>query len=445
MPKYAPGSFSKNFAWHGEGLRKLHDAIRQGLASAMAAVPRNEFRRRCGIEEEGLQLIPVNFFLHNQITEGKNWVSVDELVLAAVKRPHSQLFDRLALFALHLNMAGERSGQNGVAQPALWIKEFVTDSLWRDGAWRPEALSAEAMDAYFSTNLAAQPHVRTKCRSNYRYLLGQCNYLTFAADAADSGAEQWIVPAIFLTWDRLALRRKPVTELSRRRIIDDLIARDTHKLAGTTEEFVRECADAVLDDYLASGGLMRFGAQPAIATPKPTGDVPVRKQESAKTKAGRGKREQGKATPDFEELELDYSVAESVKRRLREVQTQVRNSAHVVRLKALYKDACQFCGTTLQVETSPDRFFSNGAHIKPVGKPFNGPDSPGNLLVLCPNHHVEFDCGMLTMARKGSKYVIHARQRGHVLQGVEVRIHAKHRLEESLVQWHAEFFAGRRQ
>lgn len=49
--KYKPGSFSKNFAWHGTGLRKLHTVIRSGFANKLASVGRQQFRDNSGLDE----------------------------------------------------------------------------------------------------------------------------------------------------------------------------------------------------------------------------------------------------------------------------------------------------------------------------------------------------------------------------------------------------------
>lgn len=87
---HKPGSFSKNFAWHGTGLRKLHTIIRAGYRNTLAPLRRDDFRADCGVDA-ALSLLPVNFFLHNR--GGR--MSVDELVFQAIERPHSIRFDRL--------------------------------------------------------------------------------------------------------------------------------------------------------------------------------------------------------------------------------------------------------------------------------------------------------------------------------------------------------------
>lgn len=37
--------------------------------------------------------------------------------------------------------------------------------------------------------------------------------------------------------------------------------------------------------------------------------------------------------------------------------------------------------------------YAEAAHVRPLGSPHNGPDTPDNILCLCPNHHVLFDHG----------------------------------------------------
>ena len=126
--KYPPGSFSKNFAWHGTGMRKLHTAISSGYRNTLSPIDRQNFRSEADVEGS-IILIPINFFLHNK----DGILSVDELVFQAVNRQHSAQFDRLALFALHLNRVGSghdvRSGREIISRPAMWANEFVRERL----------------------------------------------------------------------------------------------------------------------------------------------------------------------------------------------------------------------------------------------------------------------------------------------------------------------------
>lgn len=65
------------------------------------------------------------------------------------------------------------------------------------------------------------------------------------------------------------------------------------------------------------------------------------------------------------------------------------------KLKALYKDTCQLSGHTLHLGNA--ECYSEVHHIRPLGKPHNGPDVAENIMVLCPNDHVLFDCGAIRL------------------------------------------------
>jgi putative restriction endonuclease len=73
-------------------------------------------------------------------------------------------------------------------------------------------------------------------------------------------------------------------------------------------------------------------------------------------------------------------------------QRLVRNTAVTQWVKELYAYACQICGETLRTPLGP---YAEGAHIRPVGRPHDGPDEAENVLCLCPNDHVLFDRGEL--------------------------------------------------
>jgi hypothetical protein len=61
-------------------------------------------------------------------------------------------------------------------------------------------------------------------------------------------------------------------------------------------------------------------------------------------------------------------------------------------IKKVRGRTCQFCGTS--IPTRSGRPYIEAAHIKPHGEGW--PAEPGNILILCPNHHKEFDFGKPT-------------------------------------------------
>jgi hypothetical protein len=66
----------------------------------------------------------------------------------------------------------------------------------------------------------------------------------------------------------------------------------------------------------------------------------------------------------------------------------LRDTELARKLKLLHKNRCQLCFTTLAI---CGRTYSEAHHLIPIGTPHNGPDTPGNIIVVCPNCHVQLD------------------------------------------------------
>lgn len=72
----------------------------------------------------------------------------------------------------------------------------------------------------------------------------------------------------------------------------------------------------------------------------------------------------------------------------------IRQDTPIVRaLKALSNYQCQFPQCTARIPQRNGGYYIEVAHIHPVSR--GGRSIIGNLLVLCPNHHKEFDYGLL--------------------------------------------------
>ncbi|QNE34936.1 HNH endonuclease [Leifsonia shinshuensis] len=89
----------------------------------------------------------------------------------------------------------------------------------------------------------------------------------------------------------------------------------------------------------------------------------------------------------------DSETQDQVEFRTTTISRRIRDSAASRRVKATYANACQICGTCLVGVAG--RRYSEGAHVRPLGRPHLGPDDESNILCLCPNHHTQFDIGGL--------------------------------------------------
>ena len=66
----------------------------------------------------------------------------------------------------------------------------------------------------------------------------------------------------------------------------------------------------------------------------------------------------------------------------------VRETRASEAVKEAYQHVCQACSTRLEL---PGGAHAQTAHIRPLGRPHNGPDTAVNILCLCPNCFALFD------------------------------------------------------
>ncbi|MFC1936002.1 HNH endonuclease, partial [Chloroflexota bacterium] len=84
---------------------------------------------------------------------------------------------------------------------------------------------------------------------------------------------------------------------------------------------------------------------------------------------------------------------------------------------------CQVCGTRLEGPAGP---YAEAAHIRPLGRPHNGPDMASNVLCLCPNHHVLFDLRAFAIVDD----LTLLRHQGHLA------VHPTHQLDMGHIRYH---------
>jgi putative restriction endonuclease len=107
----------------------------------------------------------------------------------------------------------------------------------------------------------------------------------------------------------------------------------------------------------------------------------------------------------------------------------VRTTAVAEAVKKLYDHSCQVCDLRIEVLGG---VVAEAAHIRALGRPHHGPDVPGNVLCLCPNHHAAFDQGGIYLADNLRVYDCHGRLlgpltkvTGHPIDLEQVRYHRR--------------------
>lgn len=85
------------------------------------------------------------------------------------------------------------------------------------------------------------------------------------------------------------------------------------------------------------------------------------------------------------------------------------------KLKLMHKNKCQICSLTLNIK---DSTYSEAHHIIPLGSPHHGPDTPENIIVVCPNCHVQLDYFSIELSSENITSIS-----GHTIGPSSIRYH----------------------
>lgn len=99
---------------------------------------------------------------------------------------------------------------------------------------------------------------------------------------------------------------------------------------------------------------------------------------------------------EYTPIAIDADIPDGVSepgRQRQETYRILRDTNLARKLKILHNNKCQLCGESIQLPSG--KGYSEAHHIKPLGAPHNGPDIAENIIVLCPNHHVMLDYGVI--------------------------------------------------
>lgn len=106
-----------------------------------------------------------------------------------------------------------------------------------------------------------------------------------------------------------------------------------------------------------------------------------------------------------------------------------RDSRPVKELKLLYDYKCSLCDSHLTGVNQP---IVEVHHLIPLGKPHDGLDIKENMIVLCPNHHAQFDAGVLFLSTSLEVYNIFGEM-------VKKEIQNLHYISKDSIIYHNEF------
>jgi hypothetical protein len=73
----------------------------------------------------------------------------------------------------------------------------------------------------------------------------------------------------------------------------------------------------------------------------------------------------------------------------------LRDTVKAILVKMAHQHKCQLCGTRLNLKE--EGWYSEAHHIKPLGRPHDGPDDISNIMCVCPNCHALLDHGAIPL------------------------------------------------
>ena len=117
-----------------------------------------------------------------------------------------------------------------------------------------------------------------------------------------------------------------------------------------------------------------------------------------------------RSTLEYTPVAIDAGIPEGVSepgRQLQETYRILRDTSLARKLKQLHENKCQLCGESIRLPNG--KGYSEAHHIKPLGAPHNGPDIAENIIVLCANHHVMLDYGVIKIDLE--KLIIHPKHK----------------------------------
>ena len=100
---------------------------------------------------------------------------------------------------------------------------------------------------------------------------------------------------------------------------------------------------------------------------------------------------------------IAVDIAEPPPRLPTEIYRVLRDTKLAREIKWSHGFQCQVCHHP-PLKLSDTKLYAEVHHIKPLGSPHEGPDSPENILCVCPNCHVLLDYGaiILDLAKLGT-------------------------------------------
>jgi predicted restriction endonuclease len=153
----------------------------------------------------------------------------------------------------------------------------------------------------------------------------------------------------------------------------------------------------------------------------PSVSLPSKSEGSSSTSGHAASADPDERAGDLKPPKKEYTVSRTI-----------RNTTIAKEVKELHDHRCQVCGDRRERD---DSGYAEAHHIHPLGAEPPGPDQKQNILILCPNHHADFDFGMLSVDPETLEIEHHYDE---AVNGNTLTTQSGHEIDPEHLQYHNE-------
>jgi hypothetical protein len=249
VTKFLPGSFTKQFGWRKDPER-LHRSVRNGFRNEAKPVTREAWRKHCGLRDNNIDLIPIDFFLYSKKESANDYLLVDTFVELALDRPYDSQFAKLAVFDFHLANSGNWRGSEWPdGSVAGWANVLVRDLAWKGGAWTNSVFEKQRLLEFFEEHVEGVHDTRRKMRNNYRFMLEHAGLLIDGKIQPTNVATLYAISAPQLFWDRQIFDGKLRSSSPQSEYEDLFLKHEVYKLLNCGRDQGQALAKSAFRDY----------------------------------------------------------------------------------------------------------------------------------------------------------------------------------------------------
>jgi len=147
----------------------------------------------------------------------------------------------------------------------------------------------------------------------------------------------------------------------------------------------------------------------------------------------------------FNSVSIENVLPKKPKPKAKQILTErvVRDTVMIRKLKDKHKFRCQICGKSIKTSNNPKEFYAEGHHLEPLSLNKNSPrnvDVEGNIIILCPNHHIEFQKHVIAIDISDCETILHLDKTSNKFHSKKIKGLNIHTIEKEFIAYHYKKF-----